>query len=231
MILETTALGRFGALRSAFRRLTYPFRRSRHNTFISHVLYRTITIPHVPIAAIRCDDKPFMATLGHGSRPITEFVVYQAFCTYLADPPVGRQMLQDWYWDWWVHKRAWQVHKRLGGGRGGTLWSAARTAHALANKPFPENMASAEPELLKAAITQVAGHRLALLLSIRDNGYCNDPANPIRGIVRNHRLILTDGHHRVAALAALGHSKVPLVITRLSRFRLAALNEPRWEVA
>jgi hypothetical protein len=171
----------------------------------------------VPIEAIRCDEKPFMR--GFASAPITGFPVYRVFSEYLVDPLEARRLLEEWYWDWWVNHRAWRVSKQAGGGRGGSLWSAVKKVHANAGKHLDGDMSVADPDLLKVAFKEVTNYRISILESIRDRGYVHNAKSPIRATARNGLLYLTGGHHRVAALAALGHETVPLIIARVPRFR------------
>lgn len=157
----------------------------------------------VPIACLRHDDARAYRQEGFGGKPLEAWPVTGFFRQYLAgDQDGAREGFAAWYEDQ-LAKYA-SVPKSVGGMREGSLY---RLVERRGRAPF----AQVDPAIRKAAIYERVDARLAFLETIRREGYHSDPKDRIAAIRKGNSFYLLGGHHRAAALLALGAREVPEV--------------------
>lgn len=157
----------------------------------------------VPFASIRHNDLPYYVTEGYGGRAIESWPVYSFYSDYLkGDKEVARESFRIWYHD--QLNKYHNISKSEGGMHQGTLY-------ALIEKRSGGHLEGALPAVVDSVIREKVESRFALLESIRRNGY--DPTiERIDGIKKHGYVYLMGGHHRAAALRALGAAELPGVL-------------------
>jgi len=171
---------------------------------------RSMDHTDVSMSILRHDDKKCHIEEGSGAKPVEQWSIYLFFKTYTE----GRKEeavknFTNWYLQQYVKYS--HIDKRYGGMFKGSLYNVIEKARGK-NKPAPDN-ASAEIEnsAVLEAITIFVRDRFKLLDSIRAIGYSTKDRVKIIGVRRKDHIIIRNGHHRVAALKALGFSQVPLI--------------------
>lgn len=166
---------------------------------------------NVPIGWLHHDDREIYVREGFGGRPIVKWPVFTFYSEYLE----GRSdEARDHYGRWYEQQflRYATVSKKLGGMEGGSLHALVKARHQEANEVIDFDRGRFSRSILERAIADRVDQRLALLESIRSRGYClQQPGDAIAATRRGRHLVLRGGHHRVAALAALGYRSVPLL--------------------
>ena len=185
----------------------------------------------VPIEQLRCNIKPIAKTQGFSGRPITEFPVCRAFHLSLDEPAAGVRYLTEWYREQIFEREVWRHPKRLGGMATGSLARAVERLHRERGLPWG-SFENADRELVEAGIRERVDYYFELLESIRRDGFRRELEPPIRCWPRGGLYELINGHHRVAAVEALGHRHVPIEVLPLFRLRRALLDvRRRWTPA
>lgn len=164
----------------------------------------------VPISILRHDDKKCHIEEGSGAQPVEQWSIYIFFKTYAE----GRQEeavkdFTNWYLQQYVKYS--HIDKRYGGMHKGSLYNVIEKVSAEI-KPAPDNASSEiEHTAVQEVVTSFVRERFKLLDSIRAVGYSTKDRVKIIGVRRKDLIIIRNGHHRVAALKALGFSQVPLI--------------------
>lgn len=178
-----------------------------------------------PMERIRHSEAMCYVQEGHGGRGVETWPIYRFFCEYIKEgPELAKAHFVEWYLDQFIKYR--DVPKRLGGMRGGSL---ARTVNAMmdgndGDNAFCANSSGGNPAAVKndntlhEAIAARVMQRFELLESIRNRGYVPAQSDPVLGIESGEYVYLLGGHHRVAALRALGWTYVPSVLVFKSWF-------------
>jgi hypothetical protein len=171
----------------------------------------------VALADLRCNDKPIARQQGFGGRPIECFPVYGFFRLYLERPEAAHAPFRRWYREWFVERQGWRHPKSDGGLAGGSLQRAVEVAHHRRHGTVLASPEAAEADLVEQAIDERVRHYFAVLESIRDAGFDADRKPPILALQAGDLYFLRNGHHRCAALAALGHRSVTVTVVNLLR--------------
>lgn len=183
---------------------------------LSRLLLRP-TAATVALAAARCNDKPIARQQGFGGQPIESFPVTGFFRLYLEHPEAADAAFRDWYREWFVARQAWRHPKSEGGLAKGSLQRAVEAAHLRRHGSVLSSPQAAEDDVVEEAIADRVRHYFAVLESIRDTGFDAERKPPILALQSGDLYFLRNGHHRCAALAALGHPSVPLTVVNLLR--------------
>jgi hypothetical protein len=166
----------------------------------------------LPLSALRCNDKPIARQQGYGGQPIESFPVYGFFRLYLERPEAAYAAFHGWYREWFVERQGWRHPKSEGGLAGGSLQRAVEGAHYQRHRTLLASPGAAEAEVVERAIDERVRHYFAVLESIRDAGFDADRKPPVLAVRAGDFYFLRNGHHRCAALAALGHRSVTLSV-------------------
>lgn len=160
-------------------------------------------IKTVPFSSIRHNDLSCYVEEGYGGKAIECWPVYDFYCDYLkGNKKTAHEAFRLWYHD--QLKKYHNVSKDLGGMYRGTLY-------VLIEKRSGTHFKSAGPETVDAAICERVTQRFALLESIQRDGY--DPTiERVDGVHKHGQVYLTGGHHRAAALRALGEERFPGIL-------------------
>lgn len=183
----------------------------------------------VPLADLRCQDKLFNRSQGFGGKPVDEFPPCCFFQTALGDPSRAFAEFRDWMWYCLVTLRAWEVPKDEGGWCSGSLMNAIAQCHEERGRTF-ESFPQAEHDLVEQAIGKRVRYYLGLLDSIKVHGLEITEKSRILCRNQNATLYLDDGHHRAAALRALGYEQVEVQAYRPHSLRRRLLR-PVWQRA
>lgn len=172
------------------------------------------------------NDRPLYRCAGYGGRPITEWP-FRGFIQQHLD---GNARKAEEAWVSWLVSQFLRFEyepKSRGGMRGGSVHrfsaerASIRTAEAL-NDPA----LLSEADLRVGALVLVR-RRLAMVESIRLQGYQSDLGDQIIGVHAGERVVLQGGHHRAATLHVLGYDSLPNIIVvpgwkwRVKRWRRA----------
>lgn len=176
----------------------------------------------VPIERLLCNDKPIAKRQGFARRPITDFPVSRAFHLYLENPAAGIEYLIEWYREQIFERKVWRFPKRSGGMATGSLARAAERLHTERGLPWT-GFESAERELIDEAIHERVSYYFELLESIRRNGFRRELGPPIQCSADRGFFELINGHHRVAALEALGYRQAAVEVRPMSRMHKVIL--------
>lgn len=160
-------------------------------------------IKTVPFSSIRHNDLPCYVEEGYGGKTIECWPVYDFYCDYLkGNRKAAHEAFRLWYHN--QLKKYHNVSKDLGGMYRGTLYM-------LIEKRSGTHFKNADPEMVDQAIREKVAQRFALLESIQRDGY--DPTIERVDGVRKHGFVyLKGGHHRAAALLALGEKEFPGIL-------------------
>ncbi len=158
----------------------------------------------VPLSLIRHNDLPCYSAEGFGGAPIDMWPMYTFFRQYLSgEKEIARKNFEDWY----LHQlgKYHAVPKSKGGMHRGSLYDSIERKCKL---PF----AQVSDDCKNAAIRERVLERLGLLEEIRLSGYNASKAERIDGFRSGGLVYLVGGHHRAAALSALGERVLPQVL-------------------
>ncbi len=128
----------------------------------------------------------------------------------------AQQEFCAWYGE--QFSRYGAVPKSSGGLYGGTLYLLAEKMHKEAGKPFDALAWALDESILRQAVEQRVKQRLDFLRAFSEKGFVFDGRDPVEGIARGGVIVLQGGHHRAAALMALGKTTVPAMLVFPSRF-------------
>lgn len=187
----------------------------------------------MPIEAVRHSERQCYIQEGHGGREIEVWPIYRFFQEYVnGSRERARAHFQEWYFKQYM--KYGNVPKRLGGMCGGSLArTLARTKQGDSDDgPYRywnnDDREPDENDALREAIAERVEQRFELLESISNRGYHPDREDPVIGIERGPGIYLEGGHHRAAALKALGWATVPAVLVFSTR---ATHRLWRWQCA
>ena len=126
----------------------------------------------------------------------------------------AQSSMRAWLHNRFIGERLHSVPKSLGGMNGGRLFQTIEVIHKEQGVAKLEaDLSNAKEELIRRGVAEEVQKRFNLLDSISREGY-----HKVHGCIYfrrcNGEYILVDGHHRVAALSACGHSTVTGVNTR-----------------
>jgi hypothetical protein len=173
----------------------------------------------VPLARILHNDRPVYVAEGYGGRAISHFPPYAFFRLHEdGRPEQASAAFGSWYRE--QFRKYAGVPKQVGGMRNGTLHRLLAEVCREAGTVLPADPAAVDDALLERAIVRRVAQRFELLSSIRRDGYDPGLGKPILAWRRGGDVVLTGGHHRAAALLALGREALPAVsVFERSTFR------------
>ena len=161
-------------------------------------------LKNVPLNHIRHNDLPCYVTEGFGARPIEEWPIYTFFQQYLlGETESAKQNFENWYKD--QLNKYHSITKVEGGMYKGSLYS-------LVEKECKVSFSKVDESCKNAAIRTRVEQRFQLLEDMKEYGYSTTRTERIDVVRKNGSLYLTGGHHRVAALLALGEKELPNVL-------------------
>lgn len=155
----------------------------------------------VPIKTLLHDDKLAYTQEGHGGKPFWRWPIYKFFKLHANGKEAeAKQAFSDWYID--QFQKYGQLKKSNGGMKGGSL-----------SRLYEKMLHHSDGQILfQHAVVERVRLRFDLLNKIKSEGYHPNPNKPVIAFKRhNNKLILHEGHHRVAILAALGYEAIPNV--------------------
>ena len=191
--------------------------------FLAAILEAVIRsyLKEIPISAIRLEKRRVFVEEGWGGEGIESFPPCRFFRMFIE----GRQKeafaaMEQWYYNRLINNRLYTVPKADGGMQNGSLCRLISKLHHTEGIELKSDLSNADEKIIRLAIKMRVQDRFALLDSIRVNGYrCR--GDYVRVTKEDNFYTLTQGHHRVAALAACGHSSVPAATSCPIVLRLA----------
>ena len=160
----------------------------------------------VAIARLRCQDKPFSRLQGFAGKPIDEFPPCRFYRMAAADRGDAFEAFRAWLRECLLDLGGWKVPKSEGGWRGGPLCQIVVELHRERGIELVD-FEQADAALVDEAVGRRARHYLGVLDSIRRTGYVRSTYPPIYCRSKGSLYVIHSGHHRVAALRALGREE------------------------
>lgn len=158
---------------------------------------------NVPFSQLRHNDLPAYVAAGYGGKELTEWPVYDFFLEYLSgDMGSATSAYESWYFE--QLKDYADVPKSKGGMQFGSLY---RLIEKETGKPFGEVTDLEKKKVISIRVRQ----RFALLARIVGEGYVPEKGDRIEAVKKGKYIYLKGGHHRAAALLALGEEVLPNV--------------------
>ena len=175
-------------------------------------------VQDVPLEKLRHDTKPIHLAEGFGGQPIEFFPPYRFFRLYQEQRyEEARDQFRAWYRE--QFRKYSSIGKNVGGMRKGSLYRLVAAEHSRHGLTV-SNGAQFKEQLVENAIAMRVEQRLELLAAISKSGYDPKRADTVVGLARSGGAIyLTGGHHRAAALKAIGEKVLPGVIVLSPRMR------------
>jgi hypothetical protein len=169
----------------------------------SDIIFMKKRLQSVPFSKLRHSDLPCYVAEGYGGRPIEKWPVYTFFCQYVqGKKDLAQKNFEEWYT---VQLQKYhKVAKKEGGMYKGSLY-------LLIEKRSGSAFEDANDEILRTAIHERVQQRFALIENIQNLGY-NPNSERIDGVKKNGYVYIHGGHHRAAALRALGEDALPAVL-------------------
>lgn len=170
-------------------------------------------IIRLPIAKIRCQEKPFSELLGFSGKPIEYFPPYKFYKVAMTDQEIAYTYFFDWLRKCLLELEGWKVPKSEGGYAGGSLVKRIYRLHKEHGSELT-NFEDADPTLIDEAVSQRAKYYLELFNYINMNKEKNSFYQPIYCYPENESglYMIFDGHHRVSALRSLNFDEVEVII-------------------
>lgn len=156
---------------------------------------------------------------GYGGQPIERFPPWTFFHQHvLGEAEPARAAFALWYEEQFRKYR--NVSKDKGGMHRGSLYHEVLAEHASAGAEVAARQPEFRDELVAIAIERRVAQRIAFLEGIRSRGYRPVASDPIFALEHADGTVhLLGGHHRAAALSALGESMLPRVTLLTPRMR------------
>ena len=170
-------------------------------------------ISDVLIIVIRFDDLYYYKVEGFGGKEIEKWPVYHFFCEYInGDKDEAHKNFTYWYIDQFINYC--DKPKNLGGMYKGSLYTLIENEYSKQGMTFDcETIKNeAEKTVLVNAVEKRVAQRFQMLESIACEGFIPNQKSLVCGVKRGDSIYLKGGHHRVAALKALGYQKVPRMV-------------------
>lgn len=166
---------------------------------------------NVAIGDLRHDDRPAYIEDGFGGRPLGHWPVFRFFQLYKSlDESEAEEAFVAWYADQFM--RHGQRPKSEGGMRDGSLYRMVVDEHVRRGQPVDLSAGVFDSDTLQHAIRCRVRQRLSFFESVIRDGFVISKEDPIRGVRENGAITIRSGHHRVAALLAIGEEFVPAMM-------------------
>lgn len=163
----------------------------------------------IPFSKLRHSDLLCYVVEGYGGQHIEEWPVYTFFCEYLR----GEEEKAQYGFEHWYRGQLEKYHNtanEAGGMYNGSLYTLIEKRSGGAFKDASE-------DIIQSAIRERVEERFALLKHIHDYGY-NSHGERIDGVKKGGYIYIHGGHHRAAALRALGKTELPGVLVFPNQF-------------
>ncbi len=156
---------------------------------------------------------------GYGGQPIERFPPWAYFQQHVrGESEPARVAFALWYAEQFRKYR--NVSKDKGGMHRGSLYREVLAEHARAGVEVAARQPVFRDDLVATAIERRVAQRIAFLDGIRSRGYRPVASDPIFALEHADGSVhLLGGHHRAAALSALGESMLPRVTLLTPRMR------------
>ncbi len=181
-----------------------------------NLLYKIVSrfLEDIPISAITPEITDVSIKEAWAGKHIEYFPPYDFFRTYLSGKKdQAKKDMERWYYNRLIEDNLCIVPKKQGGMLNGSLFRIVAEIHKQKGINLKTNLCNGEYTLIMQGIRETVERRFKLVDSILHCDYQNT-GNPIYLKRTGNRYILINGHHRVAALAACGHSSVMAVTSR-----------------
>lgn len=155
----------------------------------------------VPFTQLRHNNLPAYVAEGYGGKEIEAWPVYDFFVEYLSGDMGGAT---EAYVAWYMEQLASyaDVPKSQGGMLHGSLFTLIERE---TGKSFSETTVAEREAVVRVRVKQ----RFALLTRIVGEGYRVEKGDRIEAVRNGKYVYLKGGHHRAAALRALGEEDMP----------------------
>ena len=166
------------------------------------------SLRRIPIVLI-CTDNIAYQGQDFAGQPIDRFPMVEIFRLYETDPEAAHEKFERWMRTWLLERDGWRISKLDGGMAAGSLFRTIAELYRDAHSEEATDFALIENSIVHTAIEKRARYYFVEVFeSIRDNGYDKSVEPPITYVRENGRYLLKNGHHRAAAMIALGHSDI-----------------------
>ena len=167
-------------------------------------------LQNVPLSRIRHNDLSCYLKEGFGGSSVEAWPIHTFFKQYIAgEKEVAQENFEKWY-----KEQLGKYHstpKAEGGMHKGSLYELIEKK---CGTPFSE----VKEDCKNVAIREKVLERLKLLEDIRQRGYKPAEAERIDAVQKKGFVYLQGGHHRAAALYALGWSELPAILVFPNQF-------------
>ncbi|MEK7567324.1 MAG: hypothetical protein AAB513_00175 [Patescibacteria group bacterium] len=165
---------------------------------------KELFLQDIPLSLIRHNDLPCYNKEGFGGCKIEMWPMYNFFRQYLDNKKESaRQNFENWYREQLTKYHA--SPKSEGGMRHGSLYQLIEKR---CNAPFSKVEEGCKDEVIRERV----GQRFKMLEDIQNQGYKVNETERIDAVRKNELIYLKGGHHRAAALSALGKTELPGVL-------------------
>ncbi len=157
----------------------------------------------VPFSKLRHSNLSSYVVEGYGGRSIDMWPVYTFFCQYArGEKELAQKNFEQWY------KVQLQNYHKVAKSEGGMYKGSL---YLLIEKRSGNIFENASDEVIRDTIRERVKQRFELLESIKNLGY-DSSSERIDGVKKNGYVYIYGGHHRAAALLALGNDELPAVL-------------------
>lgn len=165
-------------------------------------------LEEIPVSTIRLETRPVFVQEGWGGQAIESFPPCRFFRMFMeGQKKQAIAAMEQWYYNRLIKNRLYAVPKTDGGMQNGSLYRLISKLHHTEGIELKSDLSNADEKIVRRAIEMRVQDRFALLESIRVGGYrCR--GDFVRVKRQGNFYTLTQGHHRVAALAVCGYSSV-----------------------
>lgn len=159
---------------------------------------------NISFKKIRHNDSKYYVTEGYGGKSLENWPVTCFYGKFIeGDRVEAVNNYIEWY-EFQLDKYASKPGKE-GGMYQGSLYR-------LIEKRTGKNFSNSTKDEKRRCIKERVMQRFALLEDIQKNGYCLEKTEQIYSVKKNGFVYLKGGHHRAAALLALGEESVPEIL-------------------
>ncbi len=169
-----------------------------------------LTKKKLPLTKLLHDNKEVYAHEGHGGQPVWQWPIFCFFKLYADGKTMeAEKAFAEWYMDQFL--KYGQLEKSKGGMKGGSL-----------SKLYDNMLHHSDGQVsFLQAVNERVRLRFSLFDKIKSEGYQPNPRKPVIAFKRNDdKLLMHEGHHRVAILAALGYDSIPNVHIFRNKYEL-----------
>jgi hypothetical protein len=209
-----------------------PKRRPRKHTAsvtgkMLSILVGGVRFMDVAPSDLRCAEKKYLVEEGYGRRRIENWPPFSFFKTCLeGDRQKAFNEFALWYWI--QFSKYSNKPKKDGGMKNGSLYRTLERNCLARGIALNGNARNVDKQIVMETIHERVRYRLDLFDSIVSFGYNSALGAPVKGIAREGRFYLRNGHHRSAILTLLKAPAVPDVLVFPS-YRAFAVYNKLWK--